>query len=393
MDLRSSPALALISALALSCGAPTPSPSGCPSSSPTARLWVSTSDYASGHLCSLATESSCVQSELDTLTGDSILFAHGSRIVSLDYVRGSVDQIRVYRPLDGGRVMFEGSSQAIRAQGEATANARAYLPIDARRALFSRNDYSSLGVFDVEARAVVGHVALDDFKAGSIRAAPSTIVADGARAFVTLQRWDGAALSAPRNAAIAVVDTTTLAVMDAAPATPSVDAIELPLANPFGQSSLREHALLIPCAGSLQRVGDGGVVRVDTATMQVTGTFADETTLGGNPLHALWLDADRVLLVVMTEPALDREMSVGSTRLVEWSLSSNRVTKTWIEVPEYSLTAPVLGVDGRVYIGDRGRLMPARASGVVAFDARTGERLSANPIAMGLPPYSLLAAR
>jgi len=393
VDLRFDTAVALIAALSLSCSEAPPSQRACPASSPSARLWVSTSDYASGHLCSLATESSCVQNQLDTVTGDSVLFAHGPRVVSLEYVRGSVDQIRVYRPTDGGRVLFEGASSAIRAAGEDTANARGYLPIDARRALFSRNDYSSLGVFDVESRAVVGHVALDAFKGGAVRAAPSVMVADGARAFVTLQRWDIATLNAPRNAAIAVVDTATLAVIDATPATPSIDVIELPLGNPFGQVSLRDHTLLIPCAGSLQRVGDGGIVRIDTTTMQIVGTFADETALGGNPLHALWLDADRVLLVVMTEPALDREMSVGATKLVEWSLSSNRVVKTWIDVPEYSLTAPVLGNDGRVYIGDRGRLMPPRASGIVAFDVRTGERLSPTPIAMGLPPYSLLVGR
>lgn len=379
--------------LVLSCEASQPNSAGCPASSGTSRLWVSTSDYTSGFLCSLATETYCVQRELDTLSGDSLLFAHGDRIVSLEYVRGSVDQIRVYRPTEGGRVLFEGASSAIRAEGEPTANARGYLPIDARRALFSRNDFSSLGVFDVQTRTVIGHIALDDFKGGSVRAAPSMIIADGTRAFVTLQRWNAAALDAPRNGAIAVIDTTTLSVLDAVPATAAIDAIELPLGNPFGQISLRGHTLLIPCAGSLQRIGDGGVVRVDTLTMQVTGTFTDEMTLGGNPLHALWLDDDRVLLVVMTEPALDREMSVGSTKLVEWSLSNHRVTKTWIEVPEYSLTAPVLGNDGRVYIGDRGRLSPARPSGVVVFDARTGERLTATPIALGLPPYSLLVMR
>lgn len=393
MELRRNSVLALTSLLALSCSAPPANTNECPSRTPSARLWVSTSDYTAGYLCSLATESSCALRELDVLSGDSLLFSHGDRIVSLEYSGppSPTDEIRVYRALDGGRARLEGSG-AIRAAGEMTANARGYLPIDGRRALFSRNNFSSLGVFDVESRTVLSNITLAGFALDGPRAAPSVIVADGARAFVTLQRWDTATFAAPRNAAIAVIDTQSLAVVDAVPSTPAIDAIELPLANPFGQVSLREHALLIPCAGSLQRIGDGGVVRVDTSTLQVTGTFADETALGGNPLHALWLDADRVLLVVMTEPDLSHEMSVGSTKLVEWSLAANRVTKTWIEVPEYALTAPVLASDGRVYIGDRGRESPARPSGIVAFDARTGERLWTQSVSLGLPPYSLLPA-
>lgn len=188
-----------------------------------------------------------------------------------------------------------------------------------------------------------------------------------------------------------MVDPSTLALIDADPATPAVDAIELPFSNPFGQVDVRGDAILIPCAGSLRTVGDGAIVEVDARAMRVARTFADERFLRGNPLHVLSLDADRVLIVTITEPAPDDEMAVAATRLIEWSRSGEAVVRTWLDVPEFALTAPILGNDGRVYIGDRGS-EAGRASGIIVFDAQTGQRLNTAPIAMGLPPYALLAA-
>jgi hypothetical protein len=377
---------------ALSCSAPPTPPSGeCPSSTPRARVWVSTSDYNSGQLCSLATETGCTRSALDTVTSDTVLARHGERVVAMSYVLNTTDEMIVFRPGAHGALVREGAAESPRPREGETANVRGYLALDATRGLFSRNDRSSLGVLDVETRRVVGNVSLEALAMGAPRAAPYAVVAAAGRAFVTLQRWDAARLDAPRAGALAVVDPSTLALIDADPATPAVDAIELPFSNPFGQVDVRGDAILIPCAGSLRTVGDGAIVEVDARAMRVARTFADERFLRGNPLHVLSLDADRVLIVTITEPAPDDEMAVAATRLIEWSRSGEAVVRTWLDVPEFALTAPILGNDGRVYIGDRGS-EAGRASGIIVFDAQTGQRLNTAPIAMGLPPYALLAA-
>lgn len=380
--------------MSCSCGAGSNGDAGANACVPTVEtpvdLWATTSDYESGEVASLATSARCARRAAASATGDSLVARHGTRVVVMDYTT-TVDQIAVYSPRPNGALVLDGAASA--RDGDRSANVRGYLAIDERFALFSRNNQSSLGVFDTATFSVSANIALDAFAQDAPRAAPSTIVRVGERAFVTIQRWDAMRLSSPRRGAIAVVDLATRTLVDADTSTPALDAIELPFANPFGQMALRGGDLFVPCAGALRTIGDGAIVRVDTARMRVAETLGDERAFGGNPLHVLALDDDRLLIVAMTEPGADDRMTVGSTRLVEWSVAARAVVRTWIEVPEYALTAPVLGSDGRVYIGDRGSVTPGleRRSGIVAFDAQSGARAWAEPLSLGLPPYSLVA--
>lgn len=392
MDPRS---LALALALsALSCSAPPPPPASCATLRPT--LWVSTSDYASGKICAFRERSDCAHAELDVTTGDTVLAAHGALVVALKYARSTtapVDEIVVYEPADDGTLRARGASQSPRLDGQTSANVRGYLAIDDRLAIFTRNDVSSLGVFDVQTRAVTANIALDALALDAPRAAPYAIAQSGSRAFVTLQRWDAARLDNPRRGAVAIVDPSAFSLVDADPSTPAIDAIELPLANPFGQVSVRGSTLFVPCAGALRTVGDGGVVRVDTRALRVIDTIAPEAVLQGNPLHVLALDDDRLLIVAITEPSPDDEMAVAHTRLIEWSIARAAAVRTWIDVPEYALTAPVIGRDGRVYIGDRGSEGSARPGAIVAFDPSSGARVELGSSPAPQPPYTLLPAR
>lgn len=353
-------------------------------------LWATTSDYESGEVTTLASATRCTRRAAASATGDSLVARHGTRVVVLDYTT-TVDQIAVYSARPNGALVLDGAASA--RDGDRSANVRGYLAIDERFALFSRNNQSSLGVFDAVSFSVTSNIALDAFVQDGPRAAPSAIVRVGDRAFVTIQRWDATRLASPRRAALAVVDLATRSLVDADTTTPAIDAIELPLGNPFGQPAVLGSSVLVPCAGALRTLGDGAIVRVETSALRVTATIGDERSFGGNPLHVLALDDDRLLIVAMTEPGADERMAVGSTRLVEWSIAANAVVRTWIEVPEYALTAPVRGADGRVYIGDRGSVTPGleRRSGIVAFDARTGARAWSEPVSLGLPPYSLVA--
>lgn len=353
-----------------------------------ATIWVSTSDYESGEIVSVDPASRCVRRAAAEASSDTVLARHGRRVLSLDYDR-TRDQIAAYVPHPDGALSLEGATSA--RDGMQSANVRGYLAIDERLALFSRNDRSSLGVYDVQSHAVIENVDLSAFALDAPRAAPFALVGVEGRAFVTLQRWDAARLDTPRPATVVVVDLATRAPIDVRPETSQLDGIDLPFANPFGQLAERGGVLFIPCAGALRTLGDGAIVRVDTATLTVRDALGDERALMGNPLHVLALDDDRLLVVTMTEPAPGDRMDVATTRLVQWSIAQSRVLRVWLEVPEYALTAPVLASDGRVYIGDRGSAATRRPSGLVAFDARTGERLWSEPLALGLPPYSIVS--
>jgi hypothetical protein len=388
-------------AWALSCGAPTtagdggavPSdgaPSACAPPGISPRLWVSTSDYQSGTLALLDPLARCALPAIGRATADTLLARHGDAIVALQYEQGRTDEIAAYAPAADGSLTLLGSGSPRRAPSE-SANVRGYLPLDRDRAIYARNDGSSLGVWSLSSHGTIGEVSLAQLTGGGPRAAPSAIVTDGARIFVTLQRWDAARLDAPRPGALAVLDPRTLALIDADPRTTEIDAIELPRANPFGAVAVSDGVLFVPCAGALRDGSDGAVVRVDAARLRVIDEIAPESALGGNPLHALSLSPERLLLVAMSEPATGSAMSVARTALLEWSIPLARVIRTWIQVPGYSLTPPVLGQGGRVYVGDRGFEQPARPAGVVAFDAVTGDRLWREPVPTGLPPYALLA--
>lgn len=325
---------------------------------------------------------------LGPVTGDTLLAWHGARVVAMTYTQRVRDELHVFDVAENSLTLRRSGSPR---RADREANVRAYVALDDRLALFSRNAESSLGVWDVEEARVVADVDLSMLRGASPEASPYAIVTDATHAFVTLQRLDLARLSERVRGAVAVVDLQSRALMDVDPSTPTIDAIELPLGNPFGQPALHDGVLDVPCAGALDVLGDGGVVRVNTRTLVVERTLVDELTLRGNPLHILSLDSDRLLIVVMTEPTRDGQMRVAATRLVEWSVTQQRLTRTWYEVPEYALTAPVRGSDGVIYVGDRGSEGLRRPSRVLAFNAHDGSLRDATGWSVGLPPYHLLA--
>ncbi len=349
-------------------------------------LWVSTSNYSSGAIVAFAPRSQCALPPTVVATGDTLIAAHGSRLIALKYQLGSVDELAQYAR-DGVGLSLIGAVSPRLDMG--SANARAYVALSGDWGLFSRNDQSSLGVYSLSQNAVVRNVELSDFRASARHARPYAIAMNASRVFVTLQRIPTDFDRWP-NGAVVALDRSTLAVLDADPQQPGTQAIELERGNPFGAISLMNDTIYVPCAGALRNLTDGAIARVHAQTLTVIDYLGNESILRGNPLHVLALSPDRLLLVTMTEPSPDDQLSVAQTRLVEYSVSENRTTKVWLEVPEYSLTAPVRDSDGRVYIGDRGSETLRRPSGVIGF-LSDGTRVSENPVRVGLPPYQLLA--
>jgi DNA-binding beta-propeller fold protein YncE len=192
--------------------------------------------------------------------------------------------------------------------------------------------------------------------------------------FVTVQRLDrrrGFASTGPSR--MVVVDTVTDTVSG---------EIVLHGGNPFGDASgiAREPEtgkLVIASAGDIFRVGDGGLERIDPATRTAEGAFfVDETTLGGNILDFVLVSATKGY-AVLQDAAL-------ANRLVVFDPSGAAAPRT-LYAREAFLPDIVLGPDGFVWLADQGLPNP----GLRIFDPATDRALSAKPLGVGLPPFSI----
>ena len=168
---------------------------------------------------------------------------------------------------------------------------------------------------------------------------------------------------------------------------PGMQAIELHHSNPVGHFAMRGGNVWIASVGSYQRIDDGAVEAIDTANHSVQDAVT-EMELGGNVDAVIVLDDDRLLLRV-TGAAVGSGLAIDSSHLVEWRIST-RMQRPWFSVPNYALTEPVLGSDGRVYVGDRGDEVAHRTAAIHVFDAVTGSEIEAARVVTALPPYDLV---
>lgn len=358
----------------------------CDARSRGARIFVSASDYTSGFLSSLGTRDRCVSTAIGPLSGDALLAWHGPLLVALNTDPMAGRNNVTYFDVRGSPPCLV-RQISLQRDGESTgANPRGYLSVGPRKGYVARAGLDSIAIVDPEAGAITGIIDLAPFRGDGARAWPTALARVGPHAWVTLSRLPAGLLHPTARGAIAMIDPTTDRVVDRDPDVPGTQVIELSHPNPVGTLRTLGSRVLVACVGDYQRIDDGAIEAIDTVSLRAD-TLVTERQVQGNLDAVLPLDDDRLLLRVVSQA--DAGLAIEFSRLVEWSLSRHMVLRTWITAPGYSLTEPILGRDGRVYVGDRGQESTQRPHGIRVFDAATGNELTTVPIDVGLQPYYL----
>ena len=149
--------------------------------------------------------------------------------------------------------------------------------------------------------------------------------------FVSLQRVDRNNGFQPTDSSlVAVIDTRTDQLVDCDAAHPGVQGILLPRTNPvtpFVFDAPRSR-LYLGCVGRYG-VNDGGIVRIDAASLRADGVAAVEDSLGGDVVDLVFRDDARAYAIV-SDPAFN-------TSLIRWSPDTGRRLDTLYAPGGFSL--------------------------------------------------------
>lgn len=362
---------------------------GCPPGALGTRVFITeTSDYEYGALESVGTATGCAAPEFPTLPGDTVLAWHGHTLVALGYSASGQDNL-TFLDVSSSPARSLGQVSALIAGERGTpGNARAFLRVGPDRGYVARFNRASIAVVDTRTFALAERpIDLSAFAANGSSAYPIALASVNTHVWVAIERLPPGLLNPTEPGVIAVIDPTTDALVDLDPAQPGTQGIELPRPNPTNAMVVRGNRVWVACPGSYERDDDGAVVELDAAGMRVLRELVTDADLRGNADAVLVLDDDRLLVRVVAR-AIGSALDVADTRLVEWTVST-RSARTWLRVPHYALTVPILTRDGHVYVGDRGDEAACRPAGIRVFDAATGSEITREPIATGLPPYDL----
>ena len=222
---------------------------------------------------------------------------------------------------------------------------------------------------------VRGEVDLSAFADGDGLPEMDQAVVIGGRLFVTLQRLDRRNFFRPTDkSVIVVVDVATDTV---------VGAIDLTGTNPFAESAglapdPATGKIVLSEVGEFNRIDDGGLERIDPATLTAEGFFVTEQDLGGNVSDVVIIDDHHAYAILLDAAA--------RSKVVRFDPTTRQVVATLASADEF-LVDIELGPDREtLYLTDR----TLRRPGVRRFAIADDVELEPSPIDTGLPPFDVV---
>lgn len=250
------------------------------------------------------------------------------------------------------------------------------------KALVPRYDDVWLHVVDLAECAVTDSIYLGDFADGDgLPEMDYGIEVDG-RVFVNVQRLDRDFFFSPVPPSyLAVIDCETEDLLDADPAEPGVQGIELLGVNPFTQIQRdpTDGDLLVGTVGLFGSL-DGGIERIDPLMLSSSGWMISEQELGGDILAFHVVDAHNGFAVISD--------AAFNACLVAFDPSSGILEETIFCTEGFNISQHLIAHEGLLFAGDKTLTAP----GLRVFDVETRDEI-AGPISVGLPPDAMALLR
>jgi DNA-binding beta-propeller fold protein YncE len=334
-----------------------------------ARALVVTTDFETGLLATVGVRPPhAVGHPAAPIHSDAVVRVAGERVYVVNRFLG--DNLQVLDPARGLATVLQCSTGP-------GSNPHDVAVVDAHKAYVTRYDAKELWVVDPGAASCAAFLrrTVDLSPYGDADGLPEMdqMALVGDRLFVSIERLDRTRRFAPSGRSrLVVLDTATDAV---------VAVVELTGANAFGDASgiAREPGsgkLVVSEAGDIQRTGDGGLERIDPATLAAEGFFVTEDDLGGNVTDFVLVSPTKAYAIVID----DRLRNI----LVAFDPSARVVTRRLLVRTEY-LPDIALAPDGTLWVADDGLPAP----GIRIFDPRDDRELTRAAIDVGLPPFSI----
>lgn len=247
------------------------------------------------------------------------------------------------------------------------------------KAFVTRYDTSDLLIVNPQTGAQTGTISLAAFADDDGIPEMDRLALRNGRLFVSIQRLDRNNFFSPTDSSqIVVIDASTNAIVDANTGAPGVQGIVLPFQNPLTELVVDPAGrLVVGCAGSFGLL-DGGVVRIDPATLTIAATEITEAALGGEVNDIALLNATRGFAVISD--------ASFNTLLRSYNRSTGATTGTPYSTAGFSIADIEINDRSELWLCDRTPINP----GVRVFDAANGSQLTASPLGTGLPPQDLV---
>lgn len=330
-------------------------------------LVITTTDFSSGSLATLAQGQSTARTNILNIHSDAVATYYQGNIYVIN--RLGQDNVIVLDAADPGVVLRQFSV------GNG-ANPQDIAFVSPTKAYVSLQNSSSLLIVDPSQGRIIGSIDLSGFAdADGLPEAGEMEVCDG-YLYVACNRLDR---SDPWNwlpteeSPLVVVDTASDSVVDVNPSQPGAQGISLELKNPVALVKFGDK-LYLSCTGSYWDMTDGGIEMVDPSERKSKGILVGERDLGGNVGALSIASPDKGYCVV-----LDASWNYS---LVAFHPDSRSVLRRLegVESPWGGLA--VLG--DHLYVGDRSVSSP----GVIVYDTATDVKVM-GPVSTGLPPGSI----
>jgi hypothetical protein len=240
------------------------------------------------------------------------------------------------------------------------------------KAYVTRYDTPELWIMNPQTGAHTGTISLAAFADDDGIPEMDRLALRNGRLFVSVQRLDRNNFFSPTDSSqIVVINATTDAIIDANTGAPGVQGIVLPFQNPLTELVVDSSGrIVVGCVGSFG-VLDGGIVRIDPATLTIAATEITEAALGGEINDVAVLDAARGFAVIND--------ASFNTLLRSYNRNTGTTTGTPFSTAGFSIADIEINDRSELWLCDRTPANP----GVRIFDATT-------PLGTGLPPQDLV---
>ena len=330
-----------------------------------------TTDFSSGAISDIQFgPPRTVNADQATVSSDAVLRYFGGHLYVVN--RFGFDNILILDPADdyGTVQQFSVGNGSNPHDVELVSPTKAYV---------TRYDTPELWIVNPQTGAHTGTISLAAFADADGIPEMDRLALRNGRVFVSIQRLDRDNFFSPTDSSqLVVIDAATDAIVDANTGAPGVQGIVLPFQNPLTELVVDPSGrLVVGCVGSFG-VLDGGIVRIDPATLTIAAAEITEAALGGEINDVAVLDAARGFVVIND--------ASFNTLLRSYNRNTGATTGTPFSTAGFSIADIEINDRAELWLCDRTPANP----GVRVFDAASGSQLTTSPLGTGLPPQDLV---